>query len=96
MTAPTSLQARRSKAGPYRGLFDYLDKRYADTVVLTFQQIRDLMGAELPQAALMDQAWWSDTGSGLPDADWSSAWTLANRTARPNLQARTVTFDRLR
>lgn len=91
----TSLQTRRAKAGAYRGLFDYLDKRYADTVVLTFQQIRDLLGAELPEAALTDQAWWSDTGSGVSDGFWSTAWTLANRTARPNLQARTVAFDRV-
>ena len=96
MIASTSLHACRAKAGPYRGLFDYLERRYADTVVLTFQQIRDLIGAELPEAALADQAWWSDTGSGVSDAHWSSAWTLANRTARPNLQARTVAFDRLR
>ena len=95
VTTSTSLLTWRSKTGAYRGLFDYLDKRYADTVVLTFQQIGDLLGAELPEAALTDEAWWSDTGSGMSDGFWSSAWTLANRTARPNLQARTVAFDRV-
>jgi hypothetical protein len=86
---------RRSKTGPYRLLFDYLDKRYADTVVLTLQQIQDLLGFALPEAALTDPAWWSDTGGTTSEALWSDAWTLANRTAKPNLPARTVIFERV-
>lgn len=85
----------RAAAGPYRLLFEYLDKRYADTVVLTLQQVEDLLGLALPAVALTDPAWWSDTGPGASDTLWSDAWTLANRTARPNLRARTVTFERV-
>jgi hypothetical protein len=85
----------RAKAGPYRSLFEYLDKRYADTVVLTLQQVQDLLGLALPAVALTDPAWWSDTGTGASESLWSDAWTLANRTARPNLRARTVTFERV-
>ena len=89
------MQTRRSKAGPYRLLYEYLEKRYADTVVLTLQQVQDLLGFTLPDPALTDAAWWSNTGGGTSDAFWSDAWTLANRTARPNLPARTVIFERV-
>lgn len=92
----TSLQGRQARTAVSRGLFEYLDKRYADTVVLTFQQIRDLLGAELPATALTDPAWWTDTDGGASDAHWSTAWTMAHRTARPNLQASIVAFDRVR
>jgi hypothetical protein len=83
-----------SKAGPYRILCEYLEKRFADTTVLTFQQVQDLLGVALPDPAFTDPAWWSNTGKGASDTLWSDAWTLANRTARPNLPARTVVFER--
>jgi hypothetical protein len=76
-------------------LFEYLEKRYADTVVLTLQQVQDLLGVALPPIALTDPAWWSNTGPGASDTLWSDAWTLANRTARPRLQAKTVVFERI-
>lgn len=92
--SPRTRQSGRFKAGPYRMLYEYLEKRYADTIVLTLQQVQDLLGVALPEPALTDPAWWSDTGSASPDTLWSDAWTLANRTARPNLRAKTVTFER--
>ena len=95
MTSMGNLQSGRAKAGPYRMLYEYLDKRYADTVVLTLQQVQDLLGMALPDAALTDPTWWADTGRGTSDALWSDAWTLANRTAQPNLPARTVIFERV-
>lgn len=94
MIAQGTLHAARVKAGPYRALYEYLQKRYADTTVLTLQQIQDLLGVALPDPALVDPAWWSDTGKGASGTLWSDAWTLANRTARPNLRARTVIFER--
>lgn len=83
------------KAGPYRMLYEYLAKRYADSTVLTLQQVEDLLGVPLPALAFTDPDWWSDTGKGASDTLWSDGWTLAGRTARPNLRARTVTFDRV-
>ena len=90
-----NMQPGRSTAGPYRLLYEYLEKRYADTVVLTLQQIQDLLGFALPEPALTDPAWWSNTGGGISDTLWSDAWTLANRTAQPNLRASTVIFERV-
>ena len=44
--APTSTAPqRRRQAGAEQLLFDYLEERYAQTVVLTFEQIEDLLEA---------------------------------------------------
>ena len=86
---------RSSNAGRYQLLYEYLENRYAQAVVLTFEQIEDLLGFTLPVLARSDQDWWvvADTGTG--EARFSDAWTLASRTARPNLKAQTVVFERL-
>jgi hypothetical protein len=76
-------------------LYEYLEKRFADTTVLTLQQVQDLLGVALPAPALTDPAWWADTGNGASETLWSDAWTLANRTATPNLRAGTVIFERV-
>jgi hypothetical protein len=76
----------------YESLHKYLANRYADMVVLTFSQLEDLLGFALPDSARTQQEWWTST-----DSDKSSgadAWILAGRTAKPNLLARTVAFER--
>jgi hypothetical protein len=40
---PPAAPRGQVKSGPYRLLHEYLRKRYADTVVLTFAQIEDLL-----------------------------------------------------
>ena len=93
-TAPTSTAPqRRRQAGADQPLFDYLEDRYAQTVVLTFEQIEDLLGTGLPEPARQDGGWWLEPENGAPGG--TRAWTLAGRTARPNLQAQTVTFERV-
>lgn len=77
----------------YLSLHTYLDRRYASTVVLTFEQMEALLGFALPEAARMEQDWW--TGAASRTAPHSDTWTLASRTATPNLSARTVAFERL-
>ena len=47
----------------------------------------------LSDAARMEREWW--TGAALRPAPHSDTWTVAKRTARPNLAARTVAFERL-
>jgi len=79
----------------FRPLHAYLKKRFADTVVLTFAQIEDLLGHALPASARADKAWWANTDStGAPSAQ-SSSWTEAQRLATANLSARTVSFARV-
>jgi hypothetical protein len=77
----------------YRPLFKYLDTRFADTVVLTFAQIEDLIGLDLPRGAYTEPGWWAVGTAGMASPQ-SAAWTQAHRSATVNLAARTVTFDR--
>lgn len=84
-----------SRAGKYRSLYEYLEKRYADTVVLTFRQLEDLLGFALPDLARSDPGWWMPEEITSAEVRCSDAWTLAHRTARPNLMAQTVVFERI-
>jgi len=93
--APAARPHPRRKAGAYHALYEYLENRYADTVVLTLEQIEALLGFALPAPARSDQGWWTDAGVDASDSRSSDAWTLAHRTARPNLTAQTVAFERV-
>ena len=94
MAASNAGSRRDPEAGEYRLLYKYLRDRFADRLVLTFGQIEDLLGFSLPAPARVEPEWW-----GTPDAvedrsKQSDAWTLARRTARVNLPAQCVTFER--
>jgi len=78
----------------YRSLHQYLDNRYANTVLLTFAEIEDLLGFTLPDRARLQQEWWSNTDTDSTSSAQSRSWTHASRTARANLLARTVVFER--
>jgi hypothetical protein len=80
-------------SGKYGVLYRYLEHRYADVTVLTFAQIEDLLGFALPQRARTYQAWWT-LGANVEGAPHADAWTLAGRTAIPNLQSKSVIFTR--
>lgn len=80
-------------SGKYGVLYRYLEHRYADVIVLTFGQIEDLLGFALPQRARTYKEWWT-LGANVEGAPHADAWTLAGRTASPNLQSRTVIFTR--
>lgn len=82
-------------SGKLRFLHKYLEGRYADTVVLTFRQIEDLLGFALPDLARTDAAWWTIAAGSGAEPCFSDAWTLASRTARPNLLAQNVVFERI-
>jgi len=81
-------------SGKYVVLYKYLEKRYANTVVLTFAEIEDLLGFSLPDLARQREDWWTQPDRGTTRPRYSDSWVLANRTARPNLLARTVVFER--
>lgn len=84
----------RVMSGTYLLLYNYLETRYADTVVLTFAEIEDLLGFTLPDQARQLPEWWTAaavSGAGLNYAD---SWILARRTALPNMRSRSVSFPR--
>jgi len=80
--------------GQYKSLYQYLDNRYANTVVLTFAQIEDLLGFTLPDSARVHHEWWANADPNDTAEPHSRSWTLARRTATPNLHAQTVVFER--
>jgi hypothetical protein len=84
----------RVMSGPYKTFFEYLENRYANTLVLTFGQIEDLLGSALPAEALVDQKWWTDAQVNLGESQRSDCWLLARRRATPNIGARIVKFTR--
>jgi hypothetical protein len=86
-------EGRPSVPAAYMPLFTYLDRRYATTVVLTFEQIESLLGFPPPSPAFADAAWW--TGPCEENDRHTAAWTAARRTAAPKLGARIVAFERL-
>ena len=94
-SAPSSEPPKRQSSamsGKYLSLYTYLANRYADTVVLTFAEIESLLGFTLPDPARLHQDWW--TNASPEPRGHTDAWVLANRTAKPNLIARTVVFER--
>jgi len=84
---------RRVMSGTYVLLYKYLENRYADTVVLTFAEIEDLLGFALPEQARLHREWWTSAQTEA-GSNYSDSWVLASRTAVPNLIARTVVFER--
>ena len=70
----------RVVSGKYQLLHKYLEERFANTVVLTFAEIEDLIGSALPDQARSEPEWWT--------------MALSSRTAEPNLLAQTVAFVR--
>ena len=81
-------------SGKYTALFDYLNGRYAERVVLTFGQIEDLLGFSLPDMARLSPLWWTIPDPTAARPRFSDSWILAHRTAQPNLLTLTVIFDR--
>ena len=82
-------------SGEYLALYTYLENRYAQTVVLTFEQMEALLGFALPPRARSDQAWWIAARTDAPRAPHRDAWILAHRTAAPNFAAGIVVFERV-
>jgi hypothetical protein len=80
----------RIMSGKYLLLYNYLENRYANTVVLTFAEIEDLLGFALPDQARLHREWWTSADI----SNYSDSWMLASRTATPNLLAHTVAFER--
>jgi len=78
----------------YLSLHKYLDGRYANTVVLTFAEIEDLLGFALPDLARLEQEWWANADADSAPSAHSRSWIQASRTAKPNLLAQTVVFER--
>ena len=84
-----------ANAGEYHGLYKYLRDRYANRIVLTFEEIESLLGFPLPEPARVQMGWWDGAAAVGLRSSQTNAWTLAGRSAVVNLLARSVVFERL-
>ena len=91
---PICSTGRTSDAGQIYVAVSVIENRYANTVVLTFAQIEDVLGFTLPGSARVHQEWWANKDPNDTPQPHSRSWTLASRTATPNLQAQTAVFER--
>jgi hypothetical protein len=78
----------------YAALHKYLTERYADAVTMSFTQIEDVLGSELPDVARALPEWWTAASAQSGNHTQAQAWALAGRTAEPNLGAQIVRFER--
>jgi len=93
-TAVVQMEPRLPRVpAEYLPLYTYLERRYANTTVLTFEQMEALLGFALPAPACTERDWWTDAA--VDTRRHSVAWVGAGRSATPNLSARIVTFERL-
>ncbi|MCW4001420.1 MAG: PHD finger domain-containing protein [Candidatus Bathyarchaeota archaeon] len=79
----------------YAGLESHLKFRaaFTDKVTLKFARIDGLIGSNLPMAAYREEAWWSNTPSGVHAKAWLNAgWEVE----QVNLKEGTVTFHKVR
>lgn len=82
--------------GRYAALADWLQSRpgKVDQVVLTFNQIEEIVGSELPASARSHRAWWANDSVGHTQ---SQLWLEAGwRTTYINLSEGRITFSRIR
>lgn len=83
-----------SVPAPYRPLYKYLEGRYAQALVLTFAEVEDLLGIPLPEGARVDPAWWTNADPAIDPTPQSRSWIEAGRSAKANLPAQIVLFER--
>ena len=93
--APAGARAFPRATGRFVPFQEYINNRFADTFVLTFDDIEDISGFPLPDRARTDQQWWTSADADPSAAPYVDAWARADRSARVNMGARTVTFERL-
>lgn len=93
---PQAISRPRPSTVPaeYRPLHKYLEERYAENFVLTFAEIEDLLGFALPDSARVTPEWWATAEAAAVRTPQSRSWTEASRTAKANVPAQIVLFQR--
>ncbi|MFP4051702.1 MAG: DUF6884 domain-containing protein [Thermoplasmata archaeon] len=60
----------------YEPLGEYLRDLDKDRVLLSFEEIEDILGADLPKSARKHSAWWSNGGHSQADAWMDAGWRV--------------------
>jgi len=78
--------------GRYDPLTEFLRKKRADRIEMTFSQIEDVIGGKLPPSAVFYRSWWSNNPS---NSVMTKAWRDAGfRSEQVDMAAGTVVFSR--
>ncbi|WP_420913224.1 DUF7662 domain-containing protein, partial [Indiicoccus explosivorum] len=75
----------------YLSLADYFRSASSSRIVLSFQEIEQIIGHQLPNAAYLNKSWWKKT---KPPARHFYAWTNAGYAVENVDSAGNVTFIR--
>ena len=68
----------RKPTGQYKALEEYLQKKNAKQLQLTFRAIEDLLGKSLPASARTQKAWWSNSMGHTQAKAWMQAgWSVS-------------------
>lgn len=74
----------------YENLKNYLNKLSTPTQLMTFKDVEDILGSELPKSAYKYAAWWANNKNPSRHSDYwlSAGWA----TEEVNISAQNVTF----
>ncbi|GEK34214.1 DUF7662 domain-containing protein [Kurthia sibirica] len=84
---------RRKFSRKYYPLFDYLSKQVEDQIILSFDQVEQIINNKLPKSAYTYQAWWGNTRSGTYVQ--SAAWLEAGFRVETIQFGHSVEFNRV-
>jgi hypothetical protein len=76
----------------YAPLIAYLKRTTSESLLLSFDDIRKIIGAELPKTAKTDRGWWANTQKNTHV--WAHEWVSAGWKASVTIANGTVTFSR--
>ncbi len=75
----------------YQALSEYLYERWEKRIVLSYDEIEDVLGFELPTSAhTLPQSFWANTEY----HNYAKSWLLLGYKAKVNVKTKNVTFER--
>lgn len=86
---PQTAMQLNKVSSKYRGLTEYLLSSNETKVTLSYSQIEEILGFNLPNTARkFKQAYWANTKT----HSYASSWMNVDYKARPDINSETVTF----
>lgn len=75
----------------YRSLSEYLYEKWEKRIVLSYDEIEEVLGFELPTSAhTLPQSYWANTEYHT----YAKSWLLLGYKAKVNVKSKKVTFER--
>lgn len=81
----------KPKNSKYEPLTEYLKAIQTGYVVMTFEELKEVLGFKLPPSASKHQAWWDEASQHTQ----AYAWLNAGYRARVNMKEKKVEFVKI-